>query len=231
MSSVSRDASANTQCSAVPGVRRRSASGHWALAALVSVVTSLAHAQGIIGDWSQAKAPPAPALSSVHLNPATTALIVMDISNHTCSSAKRPRCAASQPHIAQLVREARAARVLVLYSLIGKDQRADIPKGFPARPSDKVITGAGPDKFIGTDLEATLKAKGIKTLITVGTSAEGAVLNTASAAALLGFQAVVPVDGMSSSSLYGEQATAWYLAFAPRVSQSVKLTEVSRISF
>lgn len=233
MSSVSRDTSAEMQGSGTLRVRPRGrpGSGDWLLAALVCTVTSLAHAQGIIGEWSQAKAPPAPALSTVGIDPATTALIVMDISNKTCSSAKRPRCVATLPHIAKLVREARAARVLVLYSLIGKDHRGDIPKVFPARPSDTVITGAGPDKFIGTDLEATLKAKGIKTLITVGTSAEGAVLNTASAAALRGFKVVVPVDGMSSGSLYGEQATAWYLAYAPRVSQGVKLTEVDGVSF
>ena len=57
------------------------------------------------------------------------------------------------------------------------------------------------------------------------------MLNTASGAACRGFAVVVPVDGMSSDTLYGEQSTAWYLAHAPRVSQRTTLTAVDRIRF
>ncbi len=202
-----------------------------AAVAVACATVPLAQAKNVIDEWSQVKATPPPALKAVGVDPGSTALIVMDISTRTCSSAHRPRCVASLPSIAKLVREARASGVLVLYSLIGHDQRSDIPKAFAARASDTVLTGAGPDKFLGTDLEAILEAKGIKTLIAVGTSAEGAVLNTASAAAFRGFKVIVPVDGMSSNSLYGEQATAWYLAHAPRVSQHTTLTTVDRMRF
>lgn len=205
--------------------------------AIASVLTTLclsigpACASNIVEEWSQVKAPPPPALKAVRVYPASTALIVMDISVHTCSRAHRPGCAASLPAIARLVREARASGVLVLYSLIGHERRSDIPKAFAARPSDTVLTGAGPNKFHGTDLESILRSKHIRTLITVGTSAEGAVLNTAAAAAFRGFQVVVPVDGMSSNTLYGEQATAWFLAHAPQVAQHTTLTAVGRMRF
>jgi nicotinamidase-related amidase len=202
-----------------------------AVATLSAAATPRAQAKNVIEEWSQVKAPAPPALKEVRIDPASTALIVMDVSVRTCSSAKRPRCAASLPAIASLVRKARASGVLVLYSLVGHDKRTDIPKAFAARPSDTVVTGAGPDKFIGSDLEAILKSKRIKTLITVGTSAEGAVLNTASGAAFRGFEVVVPVDGMSSDTLYGEQATAWYLAHAPRMPQYATLTAVDRMTF
>ena len=208
-----------------------------ALAALAAAALPQAQAQAqaqartLMDEWSQVKAPPPPALKAVRIDPASTALIVMDISRTTCSSAHRPRCVATLPAIARLVREARASGVPVLYSLIGHDTRSDIPKAFAARPSDTVLTGAGPDKFLNTDLEAILKGKQIKTLIAVGTSAEGAVLNTASAAAFRGFEVIVPVDGMSSGTLYGEQSTAWYLAHAPRVSQHATLTAVDRMTF
>jgi len=210
----------------------------WRMAWLAGVATALsgaaipaARSRNIIDEWSQVKAPPPPTLQTVRIDPASTALIVMDISMRTCSTAHRPACAASLPAIARLVREARASGVLVLYSLIGHDNRSDIPTAFAARPTDTVLTGAGPDKFIGTDLEAILQAKHVKTLITVGTSAEGAVLNTASGAAFRGFESIVPVDGMSSGTLYGAQATAWFLAHAPRVSQHTKLTKVDLIKF
>lgn len=202
-----------------------------AVMALSGVAMPRAQSRNIVADWSKVKVPPPPALKTVGLDPASTALIVMDISTRTCSMEHRPRCVATLPAIAQLVREARASGVLVLYSLIGHDRRSDIPKVFAARPSNVVLIDAGPNKFRGTDLEAILKAKHIETLITVGTSAEGAVLNTASAAALRGFKVVVPVDGMSSSTLYGEQATAWFLAHAPRVSQQTTLTTVDRMKF
>jgi nicotinamidase-related amidase len=90
---------------------------------------------------------------------------------------------------------------------------------------------AGPHKFLGTDLESILKAKHIETLITVGTSAEAAVLSTASAAAFRRFKVIVPVDGVSSGTTDGEQSTAWYLAHAPRVSQQATLTAVDRVKF
>ena len=199
--------------------------------ALSAAAIPLAYSQNIIDDWSQVQAPAPPALQAVRIDPASSALIVMDVSVRTCSHAKRPRCTATLPAIARLVREARASGVLVLYSLVGHDKRSDVPKAFAARSSDTVLSGAGPDKFVGSDLEAILKAKHIRTLITVGTSAEGAVLNTASGAAFRGFAVVVPVDGMSSDTLYGEQSTAWYLAHAPRVSQSTRLTAADRMRF
>ena len=36
----------------------------------------------------------------------------------------------------------------------------------------------GPDKFIGSDLEKTLKDKGIKTVVAMGTQAQTSVLHT-----------------------------------------------------
>ena len=210
----------------------------WRMAGLAGVAAALvgagipsAHSKSILDEWSKVKAPPPPQLKAVRIDPASSALIVMDVSVRTCSQARRPRCTGTLPAIARLVREARASGVLVLYSLVGHDKRSDIPKAFAARASDTVITGAGPDKFVGSDLEAILKAKHIRTLIAVGTSAEGAVLNTASGAAFRGFRVVVPVDGMSSDTLYGEQSTAWYLAHAPRVSQAATVTAVTRMTF
>ena len=200
-------------------------------AALALAILPPAQAGNIVQEWAQVEAPPPPALKGARVEPAATALIVMDISVRTCSRAKRVRCATSLPAIAQLVRQARASGVIVLYSLVGHDKRGDIPQALGAQPSDTVLTGAGPDKFLGTDLESILKAKRIATLITVGTSAEGAVLNTASAAAFLGFRVIVPVDGMSSDTRYGEQSTAWYLAHAPRVSKQTTLTTVARMKF
>ena len=77
-----------------------------------------------------------------------------------------------------------------------------------------------------------LKNKGIQTVIVTGTMAHGAVLYTASEAAVRGFKVVVPTDGMSSKDPFGELSTAWILANAPAsVSKNVTLTRSSMIKF
>jgi nicotinamidase-related amidase len=65
------------------------------------------------------------------------------------------------------------------------------------RPADPKVTGRA-DKFYGTALDDILKSKGIKTLVVVGTAANGAVLYTAFGANIRGYTVVVAVDGISA---------------------------------
>jgi nicotinamidase-related amidase len=96
------------------------------------------------------------------------------------------------------------------------------------RPASK---SCGPDKFINSDLEKTLKDKGIKTVVPMGTQAQTSVLHTGGEAALRGFKVVVPVDAMSSDDLFPELYTAWHLAHAARISDQVTLTRLDMIGF
>lgn len=75
------------------------------------------------------------------------------------------------------------------------------------------------------------KEKGIKTVIVVGTAAEGAALNTAAGSALRGFKVIVPVDGVSSATTFAELYTAWHLANAPRIGPQVTLTRIELIGY
>jgi nicotinamidase-related amidase len=95
---------------------------------------------------------------------------------------------------------------------------------------EPVVQG-GPDKFLGSDLQQILSQKGIKTVIVTGTAAQGAVLYTASHAAMAGMKVVVPVDTMPAEILYGEQFVVWNLANAPRISANVMLTTSDRLTF
>jgi nicotinamidase-related amidase len=201
------------------------------LAALSGWVIQAAQADTVIDEWATVKAPPPPELKSVSIDPASTALIVMDISTQSCTAEKRPRCVATVPKVQKLISEARAKGVLVLYTLVGTSKRTDLIKEIAPLEAEQSLSGAGPDKFVGIDLDAILKGKNIKTLITVGTAAEGAVLHTAAGAAFRGYDVVVPVDGMSSTNIYAEQYTAWHLSNAPRLPDHVKLTKVDMIKF
>jgi nicotinamidase-related amidase len=201
------------------------------LAALSGLVIQAATADTVIDEWATVKVPPPPELKSVSIDPASTALIVMDISTQSCTAEKRPRCVATVPKVQKLISEARAKGVFVLYTLAGTSKRTDLIKEIAPLEAEQSLSGAGPDKFVGIDLDTILKGKNIKTLITVGTAAEGAVLHTAAGAAFRGYDVVVPVDGMSSTNLYAEQYTAWHLTNAPRLPDHVKLTKVDMIKF
>jgi nicotinamidase-related amidase len=201
-----------------------------AVAAVLLGPVSPVRAGNIVDDWAKVKAPPPPALKPVTVDPKTTALLMLDFMHQNCNDKRRPRCVASLPAMKKLLAGARAHNVMVVYTIIRntttKDVWADVaPKG------NEPWFLAGPDKFLSTALEKTLKDKGIKTVITVGTAAHGAVLYTASSAALRGFQVVIPVDGSSAENEYIEQYVVYNMAHAPVLSSKVTLTTSSMIKF
>jgi len=173
-----------------------------------------------------------PPLKPVTIEPKETALLVMDFTNQTCSMARRPRCAASVAKVQKLVADARAKGALIIYSAAVPGSTApDILKELTPAAGEQVLPPLGPDKFINSELEKTLKDKGIKTVIALGTQAQTSVLHTAGAAALRGFKVVVPVDGMSSDDLFPELYTAWHLANAARIMNQVTLTKLEMVGY
>jgi nicotinamidase-related amidase len=184
----------------------------------------------IVDEWGAVKPPPPPPLRAVTVDPKTTALLILDIQVQNCNRERRPRCVASLPRIAALLQRAMAGGMPVVYSTAGTATAADV--AWQVRPlGNEPLVTSGVDKFFGTDLERILRDRGIRTVIVVGTAAHGAVLYTASGAALRGLQVIVPVDGMSADSLYSEQYTAWHLVNAPTVGARVTLTRSDQIRF
>jgi nicotinamidase-related amidase len=199
------------------------------LAALsLGVLVSGAQAASIVDEWASVKQPAAPTLKPVTVDTKTTALLMLDFMKQNCG--KRPRCVASLPAMKKLLNEARAAKVAVVYSIIANSTPADVlPEVAPLASEPHVLSG--PDKFLHTDLEKVLKDKGIKTVITVGTSSNGAVFFTASGAAFRGMKVIVPVDGMTSADPISEYATVLDFQTAPGVSAKTTLTRSDMIKF
>ena len=204
-----------------------------ALAATIGVLGlaagSAAGAQTIEDTWATVAVPTPPPLKPVAAAPKTTALLVLDMLTSNCGAA-HPRCVATVPHVAALVAAARAKGVLVIYSASPPHTVADTVTPLAATANDPAIVGHA-DKFAGTDLDATLKAKGITTVVVTGSSAHAAVLYTASTAALRGYNVVVPIDCMSSDLAYSEQYTTIQLAIAPTIAAKVTLTSSPLVSF
>lgn len=184
----------------------------------------------IVQEWSGVEAPPPPELKQVTINPADTALLVLDVQNNNCNSKRRPRCVATVPGIKALIAKVRAVGMAVVYSLTSKATLADIRKEVAPQKGEPVVK-ASVDKFFGTALHEILREREIKTVVIVGTSSNGAVLHTATGASLRRFKVIVPVDGMSASKTYAEQYTAWHLANAPGTRKRTTLTRLGMIDF
>jgi nicotinamidase-related amidase len=201
------------------------------LIAVTTVLAALAlpaHAANVVDEWASVKAPAAPELKPVAVDPKTTALLMLDFMNQNCG--KRPRCLDTIPAMKKLLAEARAHKVPVVYSIIANSTPADVMNDVaPQADEPHVLSGA--DKFRNTDLEKILKDKGITTVIAVGTASNGAVLYTASGAAFRGLNVIIPVDGMSAVDPYSEYSTVFTFMNAPTVSAKTTLTRSDMIKF
>ena len=208
---------------------------HMLLASLLGaavMASSVAQAQGVLDDWASVKMPPAPTLKPAAIDPKTTALMLFDFTTQTCSQERRPRCAASMPKMKKLLEDARARGMFVVYSVaLPNTGEKDMMPEIAPKAGEPILPPLGPDKFLNSDFEKMLKEKGVQTIILNGTAAQSTVLHTGGAAALRGFNVVVPIEGMSSNEAFPELYTAYHLTTAARIDAKVTLTRVDMITY
>jgi nicotinamidase-related amidase len=146
----------------------------------------------------QMPSPPDPV--PVVLNPATTALLIFDIVDPICS--RQPNCTGKMvPAISALLARARQAGVTIAFGTRAPTMSKWLPEVLPA-PGDIKIESQAQDRFYNTDLDKTLKAKGITTLIVAGWKVSGSVTYTSVGATLRGYTVVVPVDASLDATDY-----------------------------
>jgi nicotinamidase-related amidase len=185
--------------------------------------------KNIIEHWQAVTAPNAPELLPVKFDPSHMAILVLDLQKNNCNSERRPRCVDTISEIKKFIETARAKNATIAYSLTSKGEPDDILNDLAPLANDHIVKSSV-DKFFNTDLEDYLKEAGMDAVIIVGTAAEGAVLHTTAGAAMRGFNAVVPVDGLSSSTEYAEQYTVWHLVNSPGTKKRTTLTRLNMIS-
>ena len=182
----------------------------------------------VIEIWSDVIVPDPPELKSINVDTKSTAFLLLDIQQQNCTP--RPRCIESIPMVKELLEDSRKRKMLVVYTLTKIGKREDVRE--EVRPLDEeLFVASGVDKFFGTNLEDILIRNNIKNVLLAGTAAQGAVLHTATGAALRNFQVIVPIDCMSSAEIYAEQYTAWHLANAPGTKGKCVLTRRSMINW
>jgi nicotinamidase-related amidase len=146
----------------------------------------------------QMPSPPDPV--PVVLNPATTALLIFDIVDPICT--RQPNCTGRMvPAISSLLARARKAGITVAFGTRAPTMSKWLPEVLPA-PGDIKIESQAQDRFYNTDLDKTLKAKGITTLILAGWKVSGSVTYTSVGATLRGYTVVVPVDASLDATDY-----------------------------
>jgi nicotinamidase-related amidase len=201
---------------------------------LMIALAASSSAADILDDWATVKPPPAPELKPVMLEGSTTALLILDMMKANCGA--RPRCVATVPNVKRLHDAARTAGAMVWYSLVGSDGKATpadvIDHGFMPRDGEWARQN-GPDKFLGSNLEEKLKARGIKTVIVCGTSFQGVGIGTGSGSAQRGYKVIVPLDCLSSEDPYMEQYAAWHLfkGGPTMITSQVTLTRSTMVKF
>jgi nicotinamidase-related amidase len=188
----------------------------------------------VISDWNTAVIPPPPELKEVTVDPSTTALLFLDIMKGGCTA--RPRCVAAVPNMKRLHDEARAHNMVVWYSLVGSQGKAtpdDIMDAAIKPRAGEWYRQGGPDKFMGSTLQPTLRQAGIKTVIICGNSFQGATVGTASGAAQRGYKVIIPVDCSAGEDEYHEQYAAFHLAKGgpAGVTNNVTMTRSTMIKF
>jgi nicotinamidase-related amidase len=188
-----------------------------------------ARAADVIAEWSTIQMPPAPTLKAVTVDPKTTALFLFDFMVENCG--QRPRCVAAVPTLKALHDRARAAGMMVAYTLPGGGKIID--PAIAPHEGEVVQKASGPDKFFGDELDQRLKAHGIKTVILCGTSAQGVGLGTGAAAAQRGYKVIYPVDCLPSESAFREAYAAWHMAGGgpPVTTKWVTVTRTDMITF
>lgn len=201
-----------------------------ALAASLALFAVPAGAQGVVSEWNAVKAPPAPTLHKVAVDPAKTALLVMDFNAKNCTPDKRARCLPTIPKVKMLLDKARAHHMLVVYTRTGGMKDSDIVKEVAPQAGEPILV-AHANKFTGTDLDKILKDHGITTVITCGSSANGAELFTSFGAAERGYKVIAPVDTSPANTAYAEQFSMWEIANGPTIGGASTLTSADMITF
>jgi nicotinamidase-related amidase len=177
--------------------------------------------------------PPYDLHEAVDLDPAATALVVVDMQNDFVAeqgTLRVPDAQGTVPVIAGLLERARSAGVRVVFT---QDTHTDgdpewaiwpeharegtwgwqIVDALAPRPDETVLRKVRYDAFYGTPLDHLLRLWGVDTLVLCGTVANICVHYTAASAALRWYSVIVVKDAVSALEQFDMEASLRQTAF------------------
>ena len=137
-----------------------------------------------------------------------SAVLVIDVQQGLCEGEGAAfDCEGTIARINRVTRKARAARAPVIFiqheSTAGYLEHGSdawqIAHGAEVHATDLKIRKTTPDAFLGTELESTLRSRGIERLVICGMHSEFCVDTTTRRALALGFPVALVADGHTSA--------------------------------
>jgi len=179
------------------------------------------------------QAPIKPQPLPITLDPATTAIGVLDLGIR-CDDPDQV-CSLLIPALGQFLERARAAGVPIIYtngaSAVGTSLEP-IATGLQRREDEPVIFPNAFDKFMGGELLDFLSAHHSKNFIIVGSSTHVCVLYTATTAArIYRMNVVIPLDGVNTKNEYEHDWALHQLQVIPLGDTKPKFTTFELIDF
>jgi nicotinamidase-related amidase len=145
----------------------------------------------------------------VTVDPAATAVLVLDLSDMFVGQA--PAIKETVPAVKKLLDRARAAGARVAFSLGRAAEQKVLPDFDPK--ADEAVVRSSADKFFNTDLADRLQ--GIKYAVVVGTAANGAVVYTSFACCARGITVAVCEDAISARDPFNKWIARYQLLDQP----------------
>lgn len=185
-------------------------------------------------------------MSSFHLNPKNTALVIIDLQEGIVGTPTEPYSAAEvMQRSNRLAKHFREKRAAVVYVRVDMANVLQLPVDAPMRgpdspppqpsaselagqagfqPGDVLITKRHWGAFAGTELEQVLRERGIDTVVLTGISTNAGVESTARQGTGLGFAFVIVEDACSARS--AEEHRWSFEKIFPRLARVRKTDEV-----
>ena len=172
----------------------------------------------------------------VHLDPTTSALLVVDMQNDFVDPRGKlfvPSAPDTVPRIGLLLERARSSRVPVLYTqdwhlsddpefkiwgehAVAGTWGSEIIQELAPGPRDLVVRKQTIDPFYGTPLDHYLRLLKVDTLVVAGTVANICVLQAVSGASVRGYNVVYPVDAVSALNEFDSELAVRQAYFVHR---------------
>jgi nicotinamidase-related amidase len=175
-----------------------------------------------------------PEPQSITLDPATSAIAVLDLSVR-CNDPKQI-CHELMERLGVFLERARGASVPIIFTASLQDKgtpNGEIATALKRRESEPVLYPDAFDKFYGGEFKQALDANNVKNLVIVGSSTHVAVMYTATAAArVFQYEVVIPVDGVNTQNAIEHTYALHQLTAIPaRAASHIRFSELAKIDF
>ncbi len=181
----------------------------------------------------QTTEPVRPQAEPKRLDPATTAVLVLDMSTRCDDPAAE--CSQLLDALGAFLDKARAASVPVVFSVSLSAKGTplgEVATALKRQPSETVLYPDGFDKFTGGELQQLLEARGVRNLVVTGSATNFAVMYTATAAARnYRYNVVIPLDAVNTRSAYEHEYALHQLSVLPSAAVKIQFSATPMIDF